>query len=578
MGSDIKPSGQPSESEQSLPAYARETISLANAGDGSGQVNSSSEMARHSRTELTGTLGRYRIVKRLGEGGMGTVYLAYDAQFDSHVALKVPHFAAGNDEQVIQRFYREARSTIKLRHSNICPVYDVGEIGGQHFISMAYIEGRPLSTFVNAERPLPERQVARVVCKIALALQEAHQNGIVHRDLKPSNIMYDEKRKEPIVMDFGLAGQLQSSTEPRLTQSGTLLGSPSYMSPEQVGAERHEIGPASDIYSLGVILYELLTGRLPFEGSVAIVLGRIALQAPEPPSRFRQHLDPRLEEICLKAMAKKVDDRFASMREFAKALADFANSPTNSGDGSLKGESLSPHVARATAEPDREKPASRPVTSIPGAKPKRRAGTSGKSVTAGSKLSVWLPWGLVGALCIVGGICFQFGMSKGPPPGSAASPPGAAVSAGDDVSNRPRLPSHGSEAAPEQSDPRDWPLFGHPPDGPPAGPHGNRPPHEITFEEADRDGNNLLAPDEYALHIIHRADQDGDDRLTRDELESARQKLGEELFRPPSPEERRALEGVGPVPGGPGVQGGPGRGRGGPTGPPGKRKEPPPSE
>ncbi len=247
--------------------------------------------------------------------------------------LKIPRFTSTDDGQTIQRFYREARAAIKLRHSNLCPVYDVGEIGGQHYLVMAYIEGRPLSAFINPNRPLPERQIARLVCKVALALQEAHQNGVVHRDLKPSNIMFDEKRKEPIVMDFGLATQIGCS-EARLTQAGTLIGSPTYMSPEQVRGSADEIGPPSDIYSLGVILYELLTGRVPFEGPTALVLGMIAIKDPAPPSSVRPGIDLQLEAICMKAMAKNIADRYVSMREFARALADYAGSHSTKSEGS----------------------------------------------------------------------------------------------------------------------------------------------------------------------------------------------------------------------------------------------------
>ncbi len=247
----------PDANNPSIDVAGEQTLSYGSGPD------SSAAGPSQSTVELSGELGRYKILGRLGEGGMGAVFLAHDSQFDHKVALKVPRFTSADDGQTIQRFYREARAAIKLRHSNLCPVYDVGEISGQHYLVMAYIEGRPLSAFINPSRPLPERQIARLVCKVALALQEAHQNGVIHRDLKPSNIMFDEKRKEPIVMDFGLAAQIGCS-EARLTHAGTLIGSPAYMSPEQVRGSGDEIGPPSDIYSLGVILYELLTGRVTF--------------------------------------------------------------------------------------------------------------------------------------------------------------------------------------------------------------------------------------------------------------------------------------------------------------------------
>src|SRR5262249_41827182 len=158
-----------------------------------------------------------------------------------------------------------------VHHPNICPVYDVGEINGTPYLTMAYLEGQSLAQLLKG-RPLPVRQAAGLVSKLALALQEAHDRRVVHRDLKPSNVMIDQ-RGEPVILDFGLAHRLCPG-EVRLTRSGQPLGTPAYMAPEQVGGVRG-MGPACDVYSLGVILYELLTGRVPFEGSLAEVLGQI---------------------------------------------------------------------------------------------------------------------------------------------------------------------------------------------------------------------------------------------------------------------------------------------------------------
>ncbi len=220
------------------------------------------------------TFGRYRILKSLGEGAMGSVYLAHDTQLDRKVALKIPKFDAKSETKHIDRFLREARSAATLNHPNICPVYDVGEIDGTHFMTMAYINGHTLQDFVNPEKPQRDRNVANVVRKIALALHEAHINGLVHRDVKPGNVMVDP-RNEPIVMDFGLARQIDEEDDARLTRDGAILGSPAYMSPEQVEGKADALGPHSDLYSLGVILYELLTGNLPFQGSVASIIGQI---------------------------------------------------------------------------------------------------------------------------------------------------------------------------------------------------------------------------------------------------------------------------------------------------------------
>ncbi|MBT4867708.1 MAG: protein kinase, partial [Planctomycetaceae bacterium] len=269
----------------------------------------------------SGKFGRYQVEKTLGEGAMGTVYLARDTELDRRVALKVPKFG-DDDQEMMERFYREARSAAKLRHRNICAVHDIGEIDGTRYISMAYIEGRPLSDYVNPDKPPSERNVAVIVRKLAQALETAHREGVIHRDLKPANIMVD-KKTEPVIMDFGLARQINKQEDERLTQTGTVMGSPAYMSPEQVNADIDRIGPASDIYSLGVILYELLTGRLPYEGSIAAVIGQILMKDPEKPSAHRANLDPRLESICTKMMAKQIDDRHTTMKEVVQALTEF---------------------------------------------------------------------------------------------------------------------------------------------------------------------------------------------------------------------------------------------------------------
>lgn len=275
------------------------------------------------RTRMPGdTFGRYRILKTLGQGAMGSVYLAHDTQLDRKVALKIPKFEVDQDAKFIERFLREARSAATLTHPNICPVFDVGEIEGTRFITMAYIQGHPLSEFVNPDRPQRDRNVANTIRKIALALHEAHGNGLVHRDVKPANVMIDQ-RNEPIIMDFGLARPIDDGGDARLTKDGAILGSPAYMSPEQIEGKSEKIGPACDIYSLGVILYELLTGQLPFQGSIASIIGQVLSKDPESPDKIRSDINPRLAAICKKAMSKKIEDRYATMKELAGALTDF---------------------------------------------------------------------------------------------------------------------------------------------------------------------------------------------------------------------------------------------------------------
>ncbi|MEZ6121592.1 MAG: protein kinase [Planctomycetaceae bacterium] len=203
-------------------------------------------------------------------------------------------------------------------------VYDIGRIDGLHYICMAFIEGISLSRFAIAESCLSEERIAELVQKVALAVAHAHEAGFIHRDLKPANIMVD-MNDEPVILDFGLARKTQTDDDIRTTQAGSPLGSPAYMSPEQADCDDDRIGPASDIYSLGVILYELLTGRLPFEGSTASVLGQIMTKAPTPPSAFRKTLTVRLENLCLRMMEKQPEKRHSSMRAVAAELQEYLN-------------------------------------------------------------------------------------------------------------------------------------------------------------------------------------------------------------------------------------------------------------
>lgn len=279
---------------------------------------------QRSRPLLQEKFGRYRVLEQIGEGGMGTVYLAHDTQLNRKVAVKTPFFTGKDSEETLQRFYREAQAAATIEHPNICPVYDVGNIDGVPYITMSYIEGRPLSDFIDASHLQQPRQAASVIRRLALALAEAHRRGVVHRDLKPSNVMINQRR-EPVIMDFGLAQR--SDAEDQITRVGMVIGTPAYMSPEQCRAQHDEVGPTSDIYSLGVMLYELLTGRPPFQGTGIGVIGQVLTEEPPPPSTLRPELDPALEAICLRAMAKVPDDRFASMEEFAEKLTEYLRSP-----------------------------------------------------------------------------------------------------------------------------------------------------------------------------------------------------------------------------------------------------------
>jgi formylglycine-generating enzyme required for sulfatase activity/serine/threonine protein kinase len=292
---------------------------------------------------------RYRIIKRLGQGGMAVVYLARDTALDRLVALKIPHAEFERHREGIERFLREARVVAAFDHPSFCRIHDVGQINGRHFIAMAYVEGRSLATLIEPGRPFEEERAVALVLRLALAMAEAHHRGIIHRDLKPSNVMVDQ-RGEPIIMDFGLARRLEAEASD-LTTSGALLGTPHYMAPEQVEGLRELIGPACDVYSLGVILYELLAGRRPFCGPDTRVLGLILVQEPAPLSTLRPDIDRDLESICQKTMAKKIDERYASMPALVEALETWLTKRAAASRSSPELETLRPEAIETGQHP-----------------------------------------------------------------------------------------------------------------------------------------------------------------------------------------------------------------------------------
>jgi WD40 repeat protein/serine/threonine protein kinase len=418
--------------------------------------------------------GRYRILKSLGTGGMGSVYLAHDTRLDRRVALKVPRFIPGSDPENLKRFAREAKAAATINHPHLCPLFDVGEIDGTPYLTMAYIEGWPLSRFIKPHKRLPQFAIATLVRMVAYAVGEAHKHGVVHRDLKPSNIMIN-KRGEPVVMDFGLARWVDRDKEDtRITRNGAILGAPVYMSPEQVYGDVDAMGPACDVYSLGVILYELLTSRLPFEGPTTAVLAKTLIQPPKPPSAYRPDVDPRLEAICLKALAKKIEDRFSSMAEMASALTEYIRAERKNqvgaqqgslsdtgasaltkaaaagGAGSSKNLSVESSRSRkpAAVEPASVDPAERIAKAIPAKSSKKLQQHVGKKRGAVVPIQrpfylrweLWVGAGAAGLLAmalLIGGVVWLLhANSKPQPTGASASIVLALNRFGDDVELR----------------------------------------------------------------------------------------------------------------------------------------------
>jgi serine/threonine-protein kinase len=294
-------------------------------------------------TPLPRTFGDFELLEELGRGGMGVVYKAWQKSLGRAVALKMILRGELASPIDLARFRAEAGAAARLDHPNIVAVHEVGECDGQAFFCMQYVEGSTLAGQV-AGGPLPPRQAAELMATVARGVHHAHQNGILHRDLKPSNVLLD-RQGQPHVTDFGLAKQVGRSARgpdrlppdgPRsalhaLTQSGAILGTPAYMAPEQITGSRGLLGPASDVYSMGVVLYELLTGRPPFQAASSMdTLIQVLEQDPVPPRLLNPSLDRELEMICIKCLQKPADLRYPTALEFAEDL-----------DAYLQGETIS---------------------------------------------------------------------------------------------------------------------------------------------------------------------------------------------------------------------------------------------
>ena len=272
-------------------------------------------------TNLSGqSLGRYQIVKKIGEGGMATVFQAYDSRLERHVAVKViraDKLSLSSAATSLKRFEREAKALAKLTHPNIVPITDYGEFNGRPFLVMPFIPGGTLKQALT--KPIPWKDATRFLLPVARALQFAHLQNIVHRDVKPSNILVTPSG-EPMLTDFGIAKILMDTGETaELTHSGVGIGTPEYMSPEQ--SQGKQVDARTDIYALGVVFYEMVTGRKPYiaDTPAAILLKQMTDPLPRPTS-FVRDLPERVEKVLIKALAKFPENRFQDMGEFVNAL------------------------------------------------------------------------------------------------------------------------------------------------------------------------------------------------------------------------------------------------------------------
>lgn len=459
------------------------------------------------------SFGRYRFERSLGSGAMASVMLATDKVLGRKVALKVPLIRPeANDRDIQKRFLREAKAAARLSHPNICQIHDVGVVENSLYISMAYIEGISLIQVIEETEKFEEKEVAQIIRSIASAVAEAHHQGILHRDIKPDNIMID-RRGEPVVLDFGLASFYQRNEDSMLMLDGHTLGTPSYMSPEQATNEK-ELTPATDIYSLGVIMWELLTGERLYSGETMKVLGQIVHGDVPKPSVKRYGLSPDMESICLRALSKKPSDRYASMDEFVQALERWlqmrgVNVIGGSGSGVLIESQADITVPNFAAVLDQTRHEIEVISRM--------------------REQRWLY--VIAILAFIIGLLLYllWGQSTRLP----AVPESGNLDSVDVL--EPTTSASGSEATENENDVRPLNFRTNPP----------RPEMSVDqlFNQYDLNRDDVLEPHEFPRHIIRRADTNNDESLDKAELQAGFNRLGSEVLMQPlsdgPPPERR---------------------------------------
>ena len=354
--------------------------------------------------------GRYRIVRKLGSGGMANVYLAEDEELGRRVAIKILNDRYANDDLFIERFRREAKSAAALSHPNIVSVYDRGEAEGTYYIAMEVIEGRSLKELIMTRGPLPIAQALAYTHEILEALRFAHRHGIIHRDIKPHNILIGERLK---VTDFGIARAGAS----QMTEAGSIMGTAQYLSPEQ--ARGAPVTASSDLYSVGIVLYEMLTGKVPFTGDSAIEIAMKHLNdAPKPPSKIRPEIPDELDQVVLRALAKNPEDRYQSAEEFSEDLhrveagLPLAPETAEAATALLAGAAVPLAIDGGSTEVLSDTAATRPQTVPPQAPRRPPPYGPGYYDEPPPKRRRWLPWLVVALLLAAAGIAGWYVFSQ----------------------------------------------------------------------------------------------------------------------------------------------------------------------